>query len=90
MSDRSTSVKVMVPLVCSLPASPPLPTVPPSSLIDASLRRGRDHRRVFGAVHRDDDVLAGGAAIAVVGLHRIGQRHDVVLAQEVEVLSAML
>ena len=39
---------------------------------------------VFGAVDSDDDVLAGGAAMAVIDLHREGEHQLVVIAQEVE------
>ena len=50
----------------------------------ARLHAGGDYRLVLGAVHSDGDILALDAAIAVVDLHREGQRYDVVGAQEVD------
>ena len=50
----------------------------------SGLHVGVDGGRILRAVHGDSDVLAGGAAMAVGNLHRIGQCHDVIGAQEVE------
>src|SRR5689334_24944328 len=60
---------------------PPRSTLFPYTTLFRSRTRG-DHRHVFGAVDRDDDILAGKSTVAISHLDSKGRRNLTASAKE--------